>query len=421
MSRAGRVFVMIAILFAAFAAVVSSPEAKVSIRFQDWRLAEKPAGPSLEEMVRAFEKENPDIEVVLDPVSVNDKLNKFVTQSRGGDPPDVVRILTTDVPGFVGMGFLLSLDKYVAKAGGKNFIQDFSPYLVKAMTFKGQLYGLPHEGDALVIYYNTDLFTKAGLNPDAPPATFDAFVAAAKKLTNPAEGRWAFGMLASPAIANIWMQSWFLANGSDFFNVDYTDTLIDSKAGIEAFTYYVELYTKYGVVPPGPTDVDYAAMVNLFSQQKAAMIVGPFATYGGILSANPQLKGKVKMMRFPGKVKTSSGRGTVFSIAAGSKHADEAWKLVAFLNNADNQLKFYREATMMPTRTSLFKSKEISENRDLAVMLDAIRTATSYPIYVKWSEANRAIVDALHAALLKVKTPEQAARDAAVTIRALMK
>jgi ABC-type glycerol-3-phosphate transport system substrate-binding protein len=152
-----------------------------------------------------------------------------------------------------------------------------------------------------------------------------------------------------------------------------------------------------------------------------AMIVGPYATYGGIFSANPQLKGKVKMMRFPGKVKTSSGRGTVFSIATGSKHPEEAWKFILHLNKPENQLKFFREATMVPTRQSVFKTKEISDNPELTVMLEAIRTATSYPIYVKWNEANRAIVDALHAALLKTKTPEQAAKDAGAAIRALMK
>lgn len=228
-------------------------------------------------------------------------------------------------------------------------------------------------------------------------------------------------MLASPAIANIWMQSWFLANGTDFFNSDYSDTRVDSPAGIEAFKFYVELYTKNGVVPPGPTDVDYAAQVNLFAQQKVAMVVGPFATFGNILTANPQLKGKVKMMRFPGKVKTSSGRGTVFSIATGSKYPDEAWRLIVYLNKPENQLKFFREATMVPTRQSVFKSTEITDNPDLTVMLEAIKTATSYPIYVKWNEANRALVDALHAALLKTKTPEQAAKDAGAAIRALMK
>jgi multiple sugar transport system substrate-binding protein len=175
------------------------------------------------------------------------------------------------------------------------------------------------------------------------------------------------------------------------------------------------------VVPPGPTDVDYAAEVNLFVQQKVAMAVGPFATYGGILAGNPALKGKVRMMAFPGKVKTSSGRGTVFSIATGSKHPAEAFRLIQFLNRPENQLKFYRDATMMPTRLSVFKSKAVADNEEITVMLDAIETASTYPIYAKWAEANRILVDATHAALLKVKTPEQAAKDAGKAIRALMK
>ena len=54
----------------------------VTIRFQDWRLAEEPAGPSLTRMVNEFMAANPDIKVQLEPVSVKDKVDKFVTQAR---------------------------------------------------------------------------------------------------------------------------------------------------------------------------------------------------------------------------------------------------------------------------------------------------------------------------------------------------
>lgn len=400
-------------------AVSAMASAKVTIRIQDWRLAEVPAGPCLEEIIAAFEKENPDIDVILDAVSIGDKITKFVTQSQGGNPPDVVRILTTDVPGWVDMGLLRPLDDLVAKAGGSQYLADFTEFLVEAMTINGKLYGIPHEGDALVLYYNADMFRQAGLDPDNPPKTWDEFVAAAKKLTNPAKGQYAFGMLAHPSIANIWMQSWFLANGSNFFNDDYTDTLLDTPAGIEAFKFYVELYTKHGVVPPGPTDIDYAAQVNLFTQEKVAIIIGPFATYGGIKHDNPNID--LRMMPVPGKVKASSGRGTVYSISSGSKNPEAAFKLIQYITNAENQLKFYREATMLPTRLSVFELPEIKNNPELKVLLEASETAVSYPIYTRWAEANRVLVDALHAALLKMKTPEQAAKDAAKEIRMIMK
>ncbi len=391
-----------------------------TIRFQDWRLAEEPAGPCLEEIVRDFEDEYPNINVDLDAVSVNDKIDKFVTQTRGGNPPDVVRILTTDVPGFVDMGLLNPLDNLVKASGGQELTNKYNQFLINAMTINNKLYGLPHEGDALVIYYNTEIFEEAGLNPNNPPETWYEFTEASKKITSSAKDRWAFGMLAHPSIAGIWMQSWYLSNGSNFFNENYTDTLIDSEKGIEALKYYTELYTEHEVIPPGPTDVDYSAALNLFAEEKVAMIVGPYATYGGILNANPDLEGKVKMMLFPGSIKASSGRGTVFSIPNGSDNIDAAWKLIQFINRPENQMKFYKEASMLPTRTEVFEREEIKNNPKLDVMKKAINNAISYPIYKNWNEAKRQIVDALHASLLEVKTPEQASKDAAAKIRKIM-
>lgn len=401
-------------------AITSTVGATTEIRFQDWRLAESPAGPCLKDIVEKFEQENPDINVILDEISVNDKITKFVIQARGGNPPDVVRILTTDVPGFVRMGLLRPLDDLVKKSGGDSLTNQYNQFLINAMTINGKLYGMPHEGDALVLYYNTQMFEDAGLDPNNPPKTWPEFINASKKLTNPSESQWAFGMLAHPSIACIWMQSWFLTNGSNFFNEDYTDTLLDSPKGIEAFKFYVELYTKYGVVPSGPTDVDYSAALNLFAEKKVAIIVGPYATYGGILYAAPDLEDKVKMMQFPGEVVSSSGRGTVFSIPYDSKNPEAAWKLIQFINKSENQLKFYKEATMLPTKIALFQSGEIRDNPKIAVMIEAINHAISYPVYAKWADAKRCIVDALHFALLEVKTPEQAAKDAAKKIRIIM-
>ncbi|UCF89795.1 MAG: extracellular solute-binding protein, partial [Desulfobacterales bacterium] len=230
--------------------------ATVTIRFQDWRLAEEPAGPSLTKMVDEFMAANPDIKVALEPVSVREKVDKFVTQARGGNPPDVVRVLTTDVPPFQAMGALLNLEPFVEKEGGKAYKEQYSDFLINAVTFGGELYAIPHEGDAFVLYINTRLWKEAGLDPDNPPQTFDELRAANQALTNPEKNRYAYGMLAEPAISAIWMQSWFTAFGTDFFNADYSDTLIDSPQAIEAFKFYTDMYVKDHAVPPGPTEVN---------------------------------------------------------------------------------------------------------------------------------------------------------------------
>ena len=393
----------------------------VTIRFQDWRLAEEPAGPSLTRMINEFMAANPNIRVQLEPVSVKDKVDKFVTQARGGNPPDVVRVLTTDVPSFQAMGALMSLEDFAAKAGGKAYKDQYSDFLIHAVTFNGNLYGIPHEGDAFVLYINTKRWKEAGLDPDKPPKTFEQLRAANRKLTDPKKNHYAFGMLAEPAIAAIWMQSWFTAFGTDFFNADYSDTLIDSPKGIEAFNFYTGMYTQDKVVPPGPTEVNYGAQVTLFAQEQVAYIQGPYATKGSILSANPKLEPFLKAIPFPG-TKATAGRGTVYCIAKDTKNAEASWQLIHWLSKDENQLRFFTEATMLPTKKSALAKIDFAKYPIAKVIVEqSVPAAKSYPVFAQWPKAKAVLDDALAATLLGKSDPEKAMKEAAAKIRVILK
>lgn len=394
---------------------------QVTIRYQDWRLAEEPSQTTLTKMVNEFMAANPDVKVELQPVASADKVNTFVTQARGGNPPDVVKVQITDLPSFQAMGAVLNLDPYIAEAGGQTYKDQFIDFLGKAVTVNGSWYGLPHEGDAFVLYVNTRLWEAAGLDPKNPPTTFEELKAANQKLTDAASGRYAFGMLAEPAISAIWMQSWFLANGVDFFNADYTDTTIDSPKGIEAFTYYTDTFTKDKVVPPGPTQVDYAAEITLFSQEKVAYIQGPLATKGNILSANPNLKSALQAIPFPG-TKATAGRGSVYAISQASKNPDAAWRFIEFMDSEQSQLLYYDEATMMPTLKSALAKIDLSADPIGAVIIqEAMPVAKSYPITPKWPKIKPILDDALANTLLGKTDPEAAMKSAATQIRAVLK
>lgn len=407
--------------FATLAAMTSpAPADAQTIRFQDWRLAEEPAGPSLTRMIDDFGKANPAIKVEPEPVSVRDKVIKFITQARGGSAPDVVRVLTTDIPSFQAMGALLDLEPLVAKAGGKAFKDQYSAFLINAATVGGKLYCVPNEGDAFVLYINTRLWKDAGLDPDKPPTTFADLENANRALAKPSSGRYAFGMLGEPAIAAIWMQSWFTAHGSDFFNADYTDTLIDSPKGIEAFKFYTGMFTKDKAVPPGPTEVDYAAQVNLFAQEKVAYIQGPFATKGGILAANPQLASVLRAIPFPG-TRATAGRGTVYCVSKTSKSPEAAFKLIEWLNSDENGLRFFREASMVPAKKSALAKINVDADPIARVVIrEAIPAAKSYPVFAGWPKAKTLLDDALASTLLGRTEPEAAMKNAAKEIRGVL-
>src|SRR5690349_14679600 len=62
--------------------------------------------------------------------------------------------------------------------------ENLPAYMVPIGRWNGRRYGIPFEhGNFQQMYMNVDLFKKAGIDPDKPPKTFDAWLAAMKKLT----------------------------------------------------------------------------------------------------------------------------------------------------------------------------------------------------------------------------------------------
>lgn len=391
----------------------------VTIRFQDWRLAEEPAASALAAIVEEFEAANPNIDVQLEPVSNSERIDKFNNQFRAGDPPDVVRFNVTEVPTEISMGAFEPLNSFMEAEGGMDaFYADFSPYMVKPAIMDGVAYAVPHEGDAFLLYVNKGMWEAAGLDPvNNPPKTFEDLTAANLALTNAGANQYAFAMWP----VNMWLQSWYLSFGETFFNEDYTDTNIDSETGIEAFKYYIGMYTEDKVVPPGAAEVGYGDQVALMAQEQVAYIQGPYATWGGILAANPELDGELIAMPFPGTGATA-GRGTHFAIGAGSEHPAEAWELIKWLTNAESMLSFFENGSMLPTRTSALEMIDLEQYPAAKVMVEEAipNTGESYPTFPEWGKCSSIFNDAIIAALLEQDDPEVIIKDAAAQIREIL-
>ncbi len=397
-------------------AAAPASDEQVTIRFQSWRLAEEPAATALTNLAAKFEAANPNIKVELEPVANADKITKLNTQVLAGNPPDVVEVNLTDISSEVALGAFLPLDDYIAQAGGDAYISDFTDFMVSAATVDGSIYAMPHEGDALVLYLNTKLWEAAGLDPiNNPPKTIDDLKAANLALTDAANNQYAFAMWPGWQ----WMQPWFTAFGTDYFNADYSDTLIDSPEAIAAFTYYTGLVTTDKVVPPGVTEVNYGGQVALMAQEQVAYIEGPYATYGGLIAANPDLEPNLIAVAFPGP---TIGRGSEFAIGNGSKNADAAWEFIKFMSEPESQLQFFEEGSMMPTTQTALSQIDLEKYPVAKVMIEeGIPNAVSYyPTFPEWSQCSTFIQDALTSTLLGQTEPEAALQNAAAQIREVL-
>ncbi|WP_143658061.1 ABC transporter substrate-binding protein [Embleya scabrispora] len=130
--------------------------------------------------VAAFEKANPKIKVK--PTDTQWDARTFAARLAGGNAETVLTVPLTEPPGLIARKQIADLG---AELEALPHSGDLDPRaLAPATAADGRVFGLPVTEYALGLVYNRDLFTKAGLDPDKPPTTWDEVRTAAKKISD---------------------------------------------------------------------------------------------------------------------------------------------------------------------------------------------------------------------------------------------
>ena len=143
-------------------------------------------------LIDAFEEAHPDIKIEMVDLGSTDYSTVLGTQLSGsGSDFDVVSV--KDVPGYVTLvnkGVLVPLNDKIAEAG-----IDLSLYggITDQVTIGDELYELPFRSDIWVIYYNKDVFDKAGVEYPTNDMTWEEYDAIARSLTDTTPGAEVYG------------------------------------------------------------------------------------------------------------------------------------------------------------------------------------------------------------------------------------
>jgi ABC-type glycerol-3-phosphate transport system substrate-binding protein len=160
---------------------------QVSLRFSDWHLTEDVWNKSLNEGMNIFHKQYPNIKVRLEPVSYKEKETKYTVESAAGRAPDVFHVHAFSLPMFFSKGFAKDLTPFIEKED-PGFLEAWYPLPIDLMQYEGKVQAMPGDYMTMVLFYNTEMFKAAGLDPNAPPKTWDDFLEYAKKI-NPRHRR----------------------------------------------------------------------------------------------------------------------------------------------------------------------------------------------------------------------------------------
>src|SRR5690606_12452448 len=129
--------------------------------------------------VAAFMKANPGVTVkgtdqqpCFDPKTFGPKL-------AGGQMETVFVVPVTNYDDVIRQGQALDITPYTGEIKNWN---DLRTDVRELVTHDGKVYGVPNVNYSVGLVYNRKLFTEAGLDPDAPPATWAEVREAAKKI-----------------------------------------------------------------------------------------------------------------------------------------------------------------------------------------------------------------------------------------------
>ena len=129
-------------------------------------------GNWLNSIIPQYEKDHPGVKVVLDDVkaSENDYYTKIdLMQSSASTSPDIVMEDTFLISADSAAGYLLPLTKYVSSWPGW---AQFKGAMKDVTTYGGQVWGIPYATDDRFLWYNKNIFQKAGIPTPWHPKTW---------------------------------------------------------------------------------------------------------------------------------------------------------------------------------------------------------------------------------------------------------
>lgn len=262
------------------------PTEPVTLKFANYAILEAGYEDFWNGVKKDFEAKYDNITIEWVTAPYGEIVNQVINMAGGGDKVDILFGEIGWIPTFEDAGLAVPVDTILSK----EFLDDFYPAMLEACSINGKPYALPMYVSPFVLYYNKDLFTKAGLDPDKPPKTYDEMLGMAEKLSKlkTADGNkvYAFGQTtASVPISGASLTAMVYNFGGRVLTMD-GELDADSEAFKEAFE-MVKLLDQKGY---NPQNAKLKDLRNLFALGQLAMYYDQSWGYNGASTINPDIK-----------------------------------------------------------------------------------------------------------------------------------
>lgn len=355
--------------------------------------------------IKEWEAKNPGYKVSVEIVGWAQCQDKITTLAAAGTPVGLA---------YVGSRTLKQLsesDLIVPVPMTDEEKASYYPHIVSTVTFDGQQWGVPVAFSTKALYWNKDLFKKAGLDPETPPKTWQELYDMAKTIKEKT-GTAGYGLTAK-TFDNTMHQflHWVYTNDGTVIDDEGKITL-DSPQNVEALTWYGKMTD---VSEEGPTAYEQDELTPLFNDAKVAMIEqGPWVrvrvnkdlNWGvGPLPLGPQAKG-------PGTLLITDS----LAVFKGTGYEDKAADLAKWLTNPEHQFFYEKTHGLTPLRPVPGVEEMVKADPTWKPFLDGISNGGPEPLFTDYKAFQNAMIDMVQSVVTKQAKPEDAIKKAATEV-----
>lgn len=326
--------------------------------------------PLLENLVEQFEQENPMIDVELQVANWDILDGVYTSMISRNQPPD---LLNTNVYAhYANDGMLNNLRDIISP----ELAAKLYPNLVEMDTINGVQYAMPYVATTRNLYYNKELFRRAGI--EAPPATWSELEEAASKIKALGGAVEGFGIDLTDNETHASLSYVFYGAGGEWMK-DGRWT-INSPANVEGVAFLKELFDK-GLTDSEPTVTTRDEKQRILGGGQLAMLISGNYFTSVVPKEFPELEwGKGPIPVKDGMPPLTFGvHDVLVSFKTDHTNAEALSKFLDFLYADEAYENMIRREGFLPVTMTV--GKHLSEqDAELKSDLLALSQAEFYPV-----------------------------------------
>lgn len=361
----------------------------------------------LDEVMKAFHATHPDINVIQENIPNAEFMAKFTAAVIADSRADTSMVTSDRLPDMVAMNGLIDLTDRINAWDKKPFYSDAA---WGGITFDDKIFGVPAFSFVNWMYYRKDWLEEAGVEP---PTNFEEFVDVAVKITDPAKGRYGFGMRGGDGGQSM-LHDVFDSYGA--FVYEGNSMSIDVPKAVEALRFYTDLFTKHNVAQPSAPGDSYRQIMEGFRTGQSGMVwhhTGSLTEISDALSTDQF----GTTLRPAGPDAHIARVSYLYNGLMSDRQMDPSWEWIAEWGNVDAAIAMLQATGYFPATSEVATDERITSNDLYQAAVKSLEIGTPLPKIVGMAGWMRnSMLPEFQKVLVGTATPEQAVDAMAITL-----